>query len=252
VSPRSAWIAAAVALAALTPSTSYAQPARALASPWRGSSAPSPTAAIDVSPHHDIHPSTSSRRFGDGHADEVPWEDPELDLRPSGYVHGGLFGMGGVITATSHAPLSPDLALGLFVDVALEPRLSLHLRVGAVVRARFAGDVAGADGRRGEQASLSGRGFALVGAHFFQVAALRIGFEVGGSTVLGGRSGSSGVGYAAVLQLGVRFDDGHLELVVDGAMDSHEIFITGPASTEVHFGDQPSPRLLLGLIGEFG
>ena len=260
-----------VFLAGATRSVAHAQPARALASPWSGAapsaevpgSAPPetplsvvPPIAPSTSPTEavqDIHPTTAAqRRFGDGQGADVSWSDPELDLRPVGYLHGGLFGMAGVITGTSHTPISPDLAIGAFVDIALEPNLSLHLRLGAVVRARFGLAVVGADGMRGEQASVSGRALALIGAHFFQALALRIGFEVGGSAALGAPSGNSGAGWAAVVQLGVRVDDGHVEIVIDGAMDSHELVYSRPDGSGGRFSDQPSPRLLLGLIGEFG
>lgn len=222
--------------------------ARALASPFgpeTSSSSPEAPASGDEAPP-EPEPEPALRTFADGHAADVSWDDPELDVRPEGYVHLGLSGGGGILTATSHTSLQPDFAVGLFVDVVLHPVPSLHLRLGATLHARFARDVTGSDGRIGTGAVVVGRGQLLVGVHLLQRIALRTGFEVGASDSFSAGA-HSGIGWAFVTQVGIRIGDGNLELLVEPAYDSHEVSVSGTPST---FGDQPSLRLSFVIAGE--
>jgi hypothetical protein len=212
--------------------------ASALASPFRLEGATAPRVAGGV------------RRFSDGHGAELSWADDELDLRPAGLVHFGVGGGAGLLTATSHASLQPDLTLGVFLDVAIVPSISLHVRLGAFFHGRFFGaSTTGADGRTGHGAIVAGRVQLLVGAHLWQLLALRAGFELGPSDTFDGSASHAGLGWALVSQIGIRLADGGLELLVEPACDAHELTVeaTGAAPS---WGEQPSLRLSILFAGE--
>jgi hypothetical protein len=234
------------------PSIAMAQSggARALGSPVRA--APTEDDAWgEEARAQDITPSTGTRRFADGHAGDVSWSDPELDLRPEGVFHVGMLGGGGVITGTSHTSLQPDLSLGLFVDVAIVPSISVHVRLAGTVHGRFLdGSVTGADGRIGHAAIVTARVQLLGGVHLWQLLSLRAGFELGASDTLDGTTTHAGLGWALVSQIGVRLNDGGIEIVIEPACDAHELTVRDPTLAG-SWGDQPSLRLSLLLAGTF-
>lgn len=227
--------------------------ARALGAPTRESAAPPDPrwGAPETDSVQDITPRAPDPHFGDGHEGDVPWSDAELDLRPSGFVHGGILGGGGVLMASDLASMQPDLTLGPFLDFALIPTLSLHLRVAAMFHGRPGDGATLPDGRLGSPAAIVGRGQVLLGLHVVEVLSLRLGFEVGGSAVIASHAETSGLGWALVSQLGVRVADGHFEILADIACDAHEAAVRASFVGTPSWATQPSLRASLLLGAEF-
>ncbi|AKF03674.1 hypothetical protein DB32_000823 [Sandaracinus amylolyticus] len=209
--------------------------ARDLSPPYRGApSAPSPprpplpraeTAGTDEVQELTAQPAPgvpTRRVYGDGQGHALGWDDPELDLQPRGYVHLVM----GFIAGWYGGTASFDEAFGggysLAIDVLLEPRASLHLRLGANVSLRTeTRRTIGEDELR--SSVLSARGVVLLGVHLAQLVALRAGIEVGEghSFVLGVASGAT-IGFAFVGQAGIRFGGGMLELGIETAAELRE------------------------------
>lgn len=154
----------------------------------------------------------SVRVYGDGGGDDLDWQDPERDLLPLGNVHFVLVARGAFLAGDAEFREALDVALGPMLDLCLWPALSLHVRLGFWV---------GGHGPLGVASRPLGEGYArgalLFGAHFGQLVSVRLGAELG--TELSFGSGASGIGGAAVAQVGLRLGDGHLELAVDLAVD---------------------------------
>lgn len=178
------------------------------------------------------HPGVGPRVFGDGRGEELTWDDPDLDLEPRGVVHVVISGSGSWLGATESFDESGGGTLSLALDFVLEPRVSLHLRLGASISLRT-------ETRRSEgwdelrSAALSVRGIALLGVHLAQVVALRGGLELGeGRSFVFGQGDAGTLGYAVVAQLGVRLARGGVELGVEAAAEMREgavISATPPA-----------------------
>lgn len=230
-------------LAVLAAPASAQERARDLGAPHRSSGAQPaappglrevPPASVEAAPEgagevQDLRAVQSSgverRVFGDGRGEAVSWDDPELDLEPRGRVHFVLQGSGGWYGATASFDEAFGGALMLGLDFVLEPRLSLHLRVGAVAAGRTETQRALGLGDSLRSAVVSVRGQALLGVHLAQIFALRAGFELGEgySFVLVGDSRSeSALGFAFLGQAGLRLIGGRLELGVEVAAELRE------------------------------
>ncbi|UJR83849.1 Hypothetical protein I5071_59200 [Sandaracinus amylolyticus] len=168
-------------------------------------------------------PGVPERRvFGDGRGHTLGWDDPELDLQPRGYVHLVMGFTAGWYGGTASFDEAFGGGYSLAIDVLLEPRASLHLRLGANVALRTeTRRTVGEDELR--SAVLSARGVALIGVHLAQLVALRAGVEVGQghSFVFGVASGTT-IGFAFVGQAGLRFGGGMLELGIETAAELRE------------------------------
>jgi hypothetical protein len=124
--------------------------------------------------------------------------------------------------ATNHFDDAAGTALGLSLDLCLEPSISLHVRAGlsASLRTETRRVVSMTELR---SAVLVWRGTLLIGVHLGQLVALRTGIELGEghSFILGTASGTA-LGFAFVGQAGIRVAGGRLELGLEAAAELRE------------------------------
>lgn len=228
-----ALLTAALASTAIAAPAANADEARRLGTPYRpGEGGPrlererGEPRRDDVPEVQDISarptPGVGPRVFGDGRADSVAWDDPELDLEPRGWVHPVLFFAGAWSGSTSSFDEAAGGAFALMLDVCLEPRTSVHLRVGAIAMLRT-------ETRRElmaeplRSAVLSVRATLLAGVHLARLVAIRAGFELGeGRSFVFGLGDAGAVGFAFLGQAGLRLASGGVELGLEVAVDLRE------------------------------
>ena len=204
----------ALALVALgsTAGASAQDRAADLASPWPGAHA---AEHADESAEPDAPPEV----LADGHARDIGWADPELDLEPRQRATFVLAGTGGWFGAGAQTADGGFADLRLFADVCLEPTVSLHVRLGVGIFARITAELpqAGAPDGGSRAAVVGVRGLLLVGVHLFQLVAVRAGAELGEGYAVFGGGAIGALGGAFVSQAGVRFAGGRMEAGIEVA-----------------------------------